>query len=366
MIHSLPIVAIALLAGGARAADGPPQVLLPGDEADDKADDAEPSDDPGAATGATPDEEQTGGEQTGGEQTNGEQTNGEQTNGEQTGREQTNGEQTNGEQTGGEQTGGEQTGGERPARAEPDGAEPDPVLSPLSDPLAPYRTRFDVLVERAIGTTSRPVEFNWRRSPAQIALTGSYLSELNNFNGLRVGAAVRLPMGGVLMELGASYAAAWDSPSSRLLALTPYRQPGHPDRMELDFAFGFPLAEGIVTTFPGFFPAVQMVFSAYGGLRYLLYPTGFAGMQLRQITGAVFSPSLTDMELENLDSARLASMQIDLGRYGLMLGLSNDLYFKNGLFLSPRVLLAVPLLAPATETELLMWADISLAIGVAL
>jgi hypothetical protein len=235
-----------------------------------------------------------------------------------------------------------------------------------ADPLSPHRTQFDVLADRAIGTTSTPVKFDWRRSPVHLAATGSFLFELNNFDSVRSGVMARVPTGGALMSFELNYVGVWDTPSSRMLALTPYRQPGRPERMELDVTLGLPLAEGVVTTFPRFFPAVQMVFTGYAGLRYLVYPTGFGHMKPRELAGALFSPTLTDIELENLDEERLTAMEIDRGRYGLMIGLGNDLYFEPGLFLSPRVLLAIPLLAPVTETDLLLWADFSLAIGVAL
>jgi hypothetical protein len=235
-----------------------------------------------------------------------------------------------------------------------------------ADPLAPYRTDFDVLADRAIGTTSTPVKFDWRHSPAHLAATGSFLFELNNFDSVRGGAMVRLPTGGVLLNFELSYVGVWDTPSSRMLALTPYRQPGRPHRAELDASVGLPLAEGVVTAFPRFFPSVQMVFVAYAGLRYLVYPTGFGHMKPGEIGSAIFSPTLTEPELTNLEEQRLTAMEIDSGRYGLMLGLGDDLYFKPGLFVSPRVLLAVPLLAPVTQTDLLIMADLSLAIGVAL
>jgi hypothetical protein len=254
--------------------------------------------------------------------------------------------------------------GEEPSPVDPAAEETAPLEAP-ADVLSPYRTQFDVLAERTIGTTSRPVEFNWRRTKVQVAVTGSYLVELNNFNSMRGGALVRLPSGGLVVELGATYAGVWDSPSSRQLALTPYRQAGHPNRLEVDFTVGLPLAEGIVTTFPRFFPAVEMVLNSYGGFRYLLYPTGFGGMKAGQIMGALLAPSLTESELDNLDDARLDAMQVDSGRYGLLVGLGNDLYFKSGFFLSPRLMIAVPLLAPATQTELLVWADLSLAVGLA-
>lgn len=234
------------------------------------------------------------------------------------------------------------------------------------DTLAPYRLPFDVLAERAIGTTSRPVEFNWRRTKVHLAASGNHLFELNNFNSMRAGVMARFPAERIIVEVGASYTFVWDSRGSELLAFTPYRQPGRPDRVELDFTLGVPLAEGVVTTFPGFFPAVELVFNAYAGLRYALYPTGFQGMRVREIGSALFSPTLTEMEEENLDEQRLTAMQLDPGRYGLMIGFGNDIYFKQGVFLSPRLMLAVPLLAPATETDLLFWADISLSVGIAL
>jgi hypothetical protein len=246
------------------------------------------------------------------------------------------------------------------------GAEPEvPVEPPVEEALQPYRTPFGVLADRAIGTTSVPVEFNWRTSPLQLAGTGSFLFELNNFNSGRGGVLARFPTGNVLLELGVSGAHVWDTPSSEMLALTPYRQPGHPSRIEVDFVVALPLAEGVVTARPRFFPSVQMVFNAYGGLRYLVHPTGFGGMRVGQVAGALFSPTLTEIEIDNLDEERLDAMQVDPGRYGLMLGFGNDLYFKPGLFVSPRMMFAVPLLAPASQTRLLFFADLSLAVGVA-
>ena len=232
------------------------------------------------------------------------------------------------------------------------------------DPLAPYRTRFDALAGRTIGSASKPVAYNWRRNTAQIAATGSFLFELNNFNSYRGGLMVRIPTSGLLVEVGASYVGVWDTPSSKLLAFTPYRQPGRPNRVEVDIGVAYPLAEGVVTSFPGFFPSVQMVFNAYADFRYVIHPTGYKDLTALEVGSAIFSPSLSQAEIDNLNDVRLDAMKVDPGRYGLMLGLGNDLYFENGLFISPKLLLAVPILAPATRTDLLFWADFSLAIGV--
>lgn len=251
------------------------------------------------------------------------------------------------------------------AVASDDEPDSDGEESETDDTILRYRTPFGTLVERTIGTSSRPVEFNWRRSTVQVAATGSHFFELNNFNSLRAGGLARFPTNGGILELGISYVWVWDTPSSELLAFTPYRQPGRPERLELDLIVGVPLAEGIVTTSPRVFPAVEMVFSAYAGLRYLIYPTAFEGLRAREVAQAIVSPILSEAELANLEDQRLDAMQVDSGRYGLMAGLGDDIYFAQGIFVSPRLMLAVPVLAPASGTQLLFWADLSITVGVA-
>jgi hypothetical protein len=74
---------------------------------------------------------------------------------------------------------------------------------------------------------------------------------------------------------------------------------------------------------------------------------------------------MTQDEIDNLESRRLDAMQVDTARYSLMAGVGNDLYLSQGVFLSPRVMFAVPLFAPVTESDLRLWADFSLVLGVA-
>lgn len=256
-----------------------------------------------------------------------------------------------------------------PPTTDPPATEPvvDPDQdAPVDDALAKHRLRFDVLADRTIGTATRPVEYNWRRAKIQFGVTGSHLFELNTFNSLRTGLLVRLPSRRLITEFGVNYVRTWNSSASEIIALTPYRQAGRPSRMAIDFNVGLPVAEGVVTTLPRWFPTVQMVFAAYAGIRYALYPSGFAGLNARQVGGAIFSPSLSQDEIDNLDDARLAAMAVDAGRYNVMLGIGNDLYFKQGVFISPRVMVAIPVLAPASNTELLFWTDVTLAIGFSL
>lgn len=253
-----------------------------------------------------------------------------------------------------------------PAPSVPAPDAPPAVPDPEDDDLSRYRLPFQVLMDRAIGTTSTAVEFDWRKTKLQVGGAAGVVTEFNNFQSARGGAAVRLPAGGALAEVGVSWTDVWATPSSELLALTPYRQPGRPSRIDVDLGASLPLAEGVVTARPRWFPAVQVVFSAIAGVRYSVYPTGWAGLAPGAVAEALVAPSLSDAEVDNLEAARLGGMEVDRGRYGLVAGIGNELYFKRRLFLSPRVVLAVPLLAPASQTELLFWTDLSVAFGIAL
>ncbi|MCA9570228.1 MAG: hypothetical protein KC656_20435, partial [Myxococcales bacterium] len=75
---------------------------------------------------------------------------------------------------------------------------------------------------------------------------------------------------------------------------------------------------------------------------------------------------LSDEEVANLDLARLAAMEVDRARYGVLAGIGNTIYFKQGFFVAPRVLLAIPVLAAAADSDIGFWPDFSVAIGVAL
>lgn len=242
----------------------------------------------------------------------------------------------------------------------------DGVAAPLPDTsIERFRAPYDVLTERLLGAASRPIRFDWRRTSIGVALLGSQLAELNNFNSRRGGVLLRAPSGGVLIEVGLTHVWTHGTSSSRTLSLTPYRQAGRPSRYELDFGVGIPLAEGVVTAWPSFFPAAELVLSAYGHLRYAVYPGAFSGLGLRRSIAAVFSPALSEREIDNLEDQRLRGMKIDRARYGVVAGLGMDVYFQSGLFFAPRMLVAVPLFSPVNRTQLHTYWDLSLALGMA-
>ena len=256
--------------------------------------------------------------------------------------------------------------GEPAAEAAPqeraaDGQEGAPRATDTS--IERYRTPLEVLSERMIGETSRAVRFDWRRKTVGLGAIGSQLLELNNFKSSRVGGFARTALGDFLGELAVTWVFTRGSDSTEKLALTPYRQAGRPSRLELDLNLGFPLAEGVATAWPGFFPATELVFSVDAGLRYIYYPGSFSKMGFREVAAAVFSPRLTDPERENLEGDRLPAMDIDAGRYNLLVGFSVDLYFQSGGFLSPRAMIAVPVFSGFSESGLGWWWELSLGLG---
>ena len=256
--------------------------------------------------------------------------------------------------------------------AEEQAPKPSPESTPETSPAGPekaddtlegFRTPLDALTERMIGTASKSVRFDWRKSTIGFGLIGSELLERNNFGSTRLGLMARKPFGSFVGEVAITRAFTWGTDSTEKLALTPYRQHGRPSRVELDINVGYPLAEGVVTALPGFFPATELVFSANAGLRYLFYPGAMGGMKFQDVATSLLAPRLSDHELGQLESSRPGGMQIDPARYGLLAGLSVDVYFGSGGFLSPRAMMAVPLLSPVTGTGLGFWWELSLAVG---
>ena len=229
--------------------------------------------------------------------------------------------------------------------------------------LQSHRTFFEALSERMIGVASRAVRYDWRKATVELAVTGSQLLELNNFNSSRIGLAVRAPLGGLMIEFAFAYVHTWGSVASDQLSRTPYRQAGRPSRFEADLLFGHALAEGVTTPRFGFIPPTELVFLVNAGLRYRYYPHELDNTPTDQAIGTFFAPKISDREVQNLEYARLPGMQIDRSRYDLLVGFSLALYFQNGAFIAPRVMFAPPVLSAIAGSSMTFWWDLSLSLG---
>lgn len=234
-----------------------------------------------------------------------------------------------------------------------------------------YRSPVEALTEGMIGSASRPVRFDWRRSPVTLGVLGRDLIELNNFQSFGGGIFAKKAFGDIVGDVALTWVHTIGSASTNTLALTPYRQAGRPDRIEIDVNVGYPLAEGVVTPNLAWMPPAEMALFFDGGLRYQLYPWALGGMPAFSLTEAsigtaLVSPALTDVEVANLEPSRLAGMEIDRGRYGLLAGLELDVWLQPGVAIAPRAMLALPLLAVASGSKLGWWWELSLSLGYAL
>lgn len=225
--------------------------------------------------------------------------------------------------------------------------------------LAGVQASHAKLLEHFLGTTSKSIRFDWRNSPLQLGFYVGDLVERNNYASQRVGILARKNFSDTLLEINLSGVLTQPTLSSELLALTPYQQSGRPSRFELEINAGLPLAEGVVTPQWSWLPPAQMVWVAYTGLRYALYPS-----LLENHWQNLWRPDITDAERAELAPLTLGGMHVDGARFQVMLGTSLDVYLVPGIVLTPRVMMAVPIgFDLLTGSDLGFWWEGGIAIG---
>jgi hypothetical protein len=249
----------------------------------------------------------------------------------------------------------------------PSVAEQEPAAaSTTPDALEPHRARVEALNEHFLGSAARAVRFDWRRSPAILGVAASEVIERNTFGQLRFGGVARKAFGDLLGEVSVHYAHAIATPSSDTLALTPFRQAGRPPHLELEVDVGYAIAEGVVTPITSWIPPAEMALVAWAGARYLVYPEGWIGRPITDVGLEIVSPQLSEAEILKIEGNALDGMLVDPARLHTLVGLSLDVYFQPGVVLSPRAMVAVPVLAPVTATQLGFFWELGLTVGYAL
>jgi hypothetical protein len=246
----------------------------------------------------------------------------------------------------------------------------------LDKSIEKFRTPVDRLTEHYLGSASRAVRFDWRNSLFSLGVIGSELLERNTFGSFRLGGLVRKSFAGAMGEIAATYVFVLSTESSNVLALTPYRQPSRPSRVEIDLNLSYPLFEGVVTPLFDFLPASEMVFSVTGGARYLFYYEVAMGDRnwassttwtntatYQDISQSLGTAQLLDEDKTRLEEDALGGMAIDPALVHTLVGFTFDTYYQPGLFFSGRALVGVPVLAAASGTQLGFWWEMTLAAG---
>jgi hypothetical protein len=238
------------------------------------------------------------------------------------------------------------------------------------EPLPAERTPLPLLQERFVGVASRAIRFDWRSRTAMVGVVANELIERNNFASVRAGVLGRKAFGDLILEGAVVWADSFATSGSEIIALTPYRQAGRPARAELEVNVAYALAEGVTTAMPWFLPPAELVLHAVAGARYLLYPQLFVGRPAdlpADLTTAasIVSPVLSDDDVRVLERSAAPGMAIDRSRLQVLVGLATDVYFAPGIFVSPRALIAPPLVGAFTQTSLGWWWELGLVGGVA-
>jgi hypothetical protein len=235
-----------------------------------------------------------------------------------------------------------------------------------TDVVTASRTPIQALNEHFLGSASRAVRFDWRRSPVTLGLGVSELVEKNTFGQWRAGVFGRKAFDDVIVEVGVHLYQTYDTLSSQTLALTPFRQAGRPNHLEIDANIGYAVAEGVVTPLTSFIPPAELALVALGGVRYLGYQQTFVDRTPQDIGLALVSPQLSESERDQLDVDALGAMLVDPARLHTMAGLSLDVYFQPGFYVAPRAMVAIPVLVPITASQLGFFWELSLVVGYAL
>ncbi len=238
------------------------------------------------------------------------------------------------------------------------------------------REPVDRLTEHYLGSTSRPVRFDWRDSWVTFGLTGSELIERNNFGSFKVGLLARRAFLGFMIEGALSYVYVIGTSSSELLGLTPYRQPSRPSRVEIDVNASYPLFEGVVTPLFDFIPPSEMVISATVAGRYLFYPEILIGERRWQSTSTWTNTStwmdvaqslgtaqMLEADQTLLEENALGGMAVDPALVHTLAGLTLDAYYQPGLFFGARALVGIPALQLVSGTQLGFWWEMTLRAG---
>lgn len=242
------------------------------------------------------------------------------------------------------------------------------VTVPLGAPdasIESQRAPLDAVSEHFLGSTSRAVRFDWRRRTVTVGVLGSEVLERNTFGTFRVGASGRKAFGDVMVEAAVTYFHPVATEASEQLSLTPYRQAGRPWHLEIDVNAAYPLAEGVVTPVVDLVPPAELAFFVIGGVRYLFYPRSFVDQKPLDTLTDLALPALTAEELRGIEPSATPAMLVDTARYHTLVGLMLDASFQPGVVVSPRALIALPVLAPVTGTRLGLWWELSLFVGFA-
>ena len=217
-----------------------------------------------------------------------------------------------------------------------------------------------------IGEVQRSSVFEWRKKTLHLSLQLGQVVEFNNYDSLRIAVLGRLPLEESVLQCGIGHVQVKGTASSKELAKTPFRQMSRPSRWEVFAGWELPLAEGVSNQIISWLNPAQIVFSFETQLRAFIYPDLIeSSSDFEKQISSLFSPKLSDSEVDELVKASPEGMSIEKSKLSLLTGLRFDYYTENGINFNTSFDLHLPVFIVEKEGLGYLW-EVSIGAGFAL
>jgi hypothetical protein len=200
------------------------------------------------------------------------------------------------------------------------------------------------LLGSAIGQSTRPSVYDWRKSTWTLEVSGAQIVEYNTFESRKFGLKARSAFNATYLTLAWHLVQTNTTAASEVISKTPYRQAGRPSRHEVTLGVEMALAEGISTWLPSFLPESQMILFVTADLTLVHYPKAWAQNQGIEKLSSLIKPTLSEAEINSLSQSRPAGMAVNTSRYFTGLGTRLDLMAANGFFATSSLSVLLPIL----------------------
>jgi len=183
------------------------------------------------------------------------------------------------------------------------------------------------LLPQIMGFAERPAVHRWRKSTITIRPMIGQISEQNNFNSSHLGLLLDFPGDSFSFQLGFRKIDVTDSFSSRQLALTPFKQPGHAARKEIQIGMKMPLIEGIGSQIYDIIPQSQFVFHGLARLNWHLYPKAWQDEDFTDILQGLFKTEIGGSEYRSIQESSPSALLPSRSRHSIGAGFAVEQYY---------------------------------------
>lgn len=208
-----------------------------------------------------------------------------------------------------------------------------------ASPLEAFRKKPEDIDRAVIAVIGRPSIFPWQLKSFGLRLSQSSYVEFNNFdsNSYQIGGIFPI-FERMIYALDIIQTKVYETPSSRQIGRTPYRQLGRPSRYSLSHQLSYPIFEGIGGHFFDLLESAQFVVSFFTQINmhyydHLFKPWSSFGNSRDNIK-SIFSSSLPPETRKIQQMKAPQGMKISDHKWDLLAGMDIFSFFSTGLFVS--------------------------------